>query len=205
MKSALLVINMQNNYCIYCDNYTDTVNSINSSNSNNITNSLTIIPLINSIRDLFDYVIFVKDWYPKTHKNILNNKIKIQCIQNTDGAKLNSGLIVNDYDFIINKCTLELYDSDSAFYNAKEIDKESNLNNIIKENGITNIYICGMLPEQNIFATVLDAIRFKHKITIFKDLCVGLNKNKIEKSYQYLNKLNVDIINSTQLTELVEP
>jgi nicotinamidase/pyrazinamidase len=196
MKTALLVLNMQNDYCEYCNNYKCYDNNNNDNNNNN--NSFSIIPIINSIRDRFDYVIYVKDWYPKNHVRFTQTqtKAKIACIQNTAGAEINSGLIIKDTDFIIHKGTLELHDSESAFYNAKLIGKESNLNNIIRENNIQLLYFCGILPEHIILSTVIDAIRFKYKSTIIRDLCVGLDSQKIERCYNYLRSSGVNIIES---------
>lgn len=192
MKTALIVLNIQNDYCDYCENYKS---NSDSDDTLDTINPLSIIPQINNIRDKFDHVIFVKDWYPKSHVRFTKQCTKIYCIQNTPGAELNPGLIVKDKDFIIHKGTLELYDSDSAFYNAKLIGKSSKLNSIITENNITALYFCGMLPEEIVFSTVIDAYKFKHQsITIIKDLCAGLNSTKIERGYKYLSSLGINIV-----------
>lgn len=177
-KSALIVLNLQNDYC------DETVMGI--------VDVLTIIPIINKIRNLFDYVIFVKDWHPKYHSSFKDygGSYPIHCVQNSVGAELNPGLIVNDTDLIIHKGTLEMHDSDSAFYNAAIIEKESNLRKILEEHNILNLYFCGVMPEQFVFSTVMDAVRFKYSCTIIKDLCLGINNENAEIGYKYLEKLD---------------
>lgn len=71
---ALIIIDMQNDY------YDEKL--------------LDIIPKINMIRSDYDIVIFSINWHPNNKK---------YCIENTYGAQIIDGLIINKNDVIIKK------------------------------------------------------------------------------------------------------
>jgi len=185
-NKALLILNLQNDYC--------------DGGPMAIPGTLKIIPEINRIRKYFDIIIFIKDWYPDDHISFLDhNKYLKHCIQNTKGAELNSGFIIKDSDYIVNKNTLIMYDSDSAFYDAKLIEKKSKLDNILKINKIKQIYLCGGNIETTIFSTALDAIYLNYECYIITDLAVGKIETKKIQTYEYLKKIGVKLIKNYKI------
>lgn len=159
-----------------------------------------IISLINTYKKQFDQVIFIKDWFPVDHI-IYKNKVNKICISNTPGAELSNGLQINNNDHILLINTLNLYTSNSAFYNAKSnnVVKESNLKNILDENRIKQVYLCGITLEQQIYFTAHDTITFGYECFIVEDLTSGKDNKKMEKCLTYLKKLGITIINSSQV------
>jgi nicotinamidase/pyrazinamidase len=177
--SALIICNLQNDFC--------------EGGPVSIQDSLKIIPIINRIRNKFNTVIFIKSWYPDNHTSFEDNGIK-HCIQNTKGAELNPGILFKDTDYTIHIGTLALYDSSSGFYNAKTINKESNLNNILIKEDIQNLYICGISIEGSIFSTIMDAVNMRYKCYLVEDASIGKDNVAIEKCYKYMNTLDVKIV-----------
>jgi len=100
-KTALLVIDVQNDFC---------------TGSMKVKGALEIIPLINSVRHLFDLVAFSKDWHPPDHcsfkADVKGQVIRkgdntefwpIHCVQGTEGAALQKDLVVSSDDLLITK------------------------------------------------------------------------------------------------------
>src|SRR5438045_2922284 len=119
MKTSLIIVNMQYDFC---DGGPISYNK-----------SLEIIPLINRIRDEYDKVIFIIDNHPENHSSFkkYGGTYPIHCVENTYGWKIHNDLIIKQEDLIINKGSLQKYDSDSAFYEAESINKESKLKNFL--------------------------------------------------------------------------
>ena len=190
-KSALLVIDVQNDFC--------------SGGTIEVPNSLNIIPIINRIRDKFDIVIFSKDWHPSDHMSFECNggKWNTHCVQDTDGANLHPGLDVDkDRDFIVHKGTNAEYDAYSAFYDSKEIGKKSTLYKILENNNIGGFYVCGIAAEYGVYSTLLDGVKDRnsgYKCYLIEDATIGFDDEKIKKCFHQLQRLGVRIINSDML------
>lgn len=187
MRKALIICNYQNDFCI--------------DGAIPIKKSLDIIPIINRIRDKFDIVIFIKDWHPRDHSSFISHGGKWieHCIQDRYGAEINSGVYVDKMDEIIHKGSLSLYDSYSAFYNAKTVLKETNLNNILKKNNVVDLYFCGLYFEVFIFSSVLDGVMFKYNCYVIDDLSLPKDEKNAVKSRDYLKNINVKFINSRDI------
>ena len=182
---ALIICNLQNDFCeggIYP-----------------IEKSLSVVPTINRIRDYFKIVIFIKKWHPINHCSFNNNggNWLPNCIQNTIGANINSGIEIKDTDYVIHIGTLSLYESSSGFYNAKTLDEKTNLHSILQKNKISNLYFCGLFMEEFIFSSIYDALMYGYKCFLIKDISLAHNKDKEEKAISFFLMNNVTFINST--------
>ena len=189
-KSALLVIDLQNDFC--------------TGGPIEIPHFLSIIPVINRIRNRFDVVVFSKDWHPVDHMSFVDNggRWPPHCIQSTNGANIHPAVDITDKDYIIHKGTDSNYDAYSAFYNSKEIGSKSALHRILDENDVNNLYVCGIGAEYCVYSTLLDAIRNKHanyKCYLVKDATVGLDDDKIQRCYMRLQKLGVRIVRADDI------
>lgn len=141
--ATLVIISMQNDY------YS--------------TDTLLMIPKINNLRNKYKHVIFAVDWHPKS---------KHKCIADTSGAQIIDGLIVKDDDIIIKKGTIESYDTNSIFYDAKDINKQTRLLSIIEYYGITELHLCGHNINNIIKTSYQDAIKFELSCIILQDMCI---------------------------------
>lgn len=182
MRKALIIVDMQNDYC--------------EGGSMAYKKSLKIIPKINRLRDDFPFVIFTRDLHSENHCSFKQNggKYPKHCIQGTYGSDIHKDIISKFDDIIINKGTLTEYDSDSIFYDASDIDKLTKLKNLLLVNKITDLYFCGNGLESNIFSSIIDAINFKFKCHIIINCVTYLNKIKAVECINYLKNLDVSII-----------
>ncbi len=187
-KSALLVVDVQNDYC--------------SGGSFEIPNFLNIIPIINRLKSHFNIVIYTKNLHHKGNCIFKENggNFPYYCMQDTEGAKLHLGLVVDDNnDYIIHKNKNPNYYSYSAFYNSKIDDNKTNLDIILQDNSIKNIYVCGLLAEYCVYSTLLDAIKFRYKTYLIEDATLGFNKEKARKCYKYLIELGMETLSSSDI------
>jgi nicotinamidase/pyrazinamidase len=187
--SALLIMHMQNDFI--------------EGGSINIPYSLSLIPIINRLKEKFKYCFFVKDLHPQDHASFIKNggTLRQHCVNGTEGAELHKWIKISDSDYVINKGTLTLYDSSSAFYNAKEINKETLLDTILRKNNITNLFMCGVAIENEIFSTTLDAMRQRYHVTIITDASAGLDKKKVEKTLEYCKSMGIQTVNSKDVSK----
>ena len=119
MKHALLIIDVQNDFC--------------PGGSLAVTDGDQIISGINDIMNDFDYVILTQDWHPANHSSFANNQnadpfsvIDMpygpqvlwpdHCIQGSFGSALHESLNTIRADLIIRKGQNPLVDSYSAFF-----------------------------------------------------------------------------------------
>lgn len=159
-------------------------------------NSLNIIPIINKIRNDFNFVIFVNDCHPNNHCSFKNfgGNLNKHCVFNMPGSKIHDGLLINDKDLIINKGTLQKYDTTSAFFDAESIDRPTKLKDYLKMNKITELYFCGNGLDETIFSTLIDAVNYRYKCYVIKNAITYLNKDTYSKCVNYLKTIDVNFI-----------
>lgn len=146
---ALIIIDMQNDF------YNDEL--------------LELIPKINKLREKYEHVIFIIDWHPINHKSF--DKKNKHCINDTYGAQIINGLIVYDTDIIIKKGQIESYDTNSIFYDAKDIQKMTRLLSIIEYSNIKEIHLCGNNKHGIINTSYNDAKKLEIPCIILNEHC----------------------------------
>lgn len=161
-------------------------------------NSLNIIPIINSLRDNYKYIFYVKKMLPISHCSLKRNggHHPTHCIVNTHGCNLHNDLIVDKNDMIINICTQHNYNSNSAFFDDEETQTTTKLKYLLNVNNIKNLYFCGNNFETSIFSTIIDAFNYKFNCYIILDAIGYINKDECDKKMQFLNNLCIGHIYS---------
>eukprot|EP00456_Euglypha_rotunda_P074522 TRINITY_DN682_c0_g1_i12.p1 TRINITY_DN682_c0_g1~~TRINITY_DN682_c0_g1_i12.p1 ORF type:complete len:409 (-),score=65.32 TRINITY_DN682_c0_g1_i12:23-1249(-) len=168
-KTALLIIDVQYDFCP-----TDGALAV--------PHGLTIIPVINKLRRRVPWALIAlsQDWHPENHISFfVNNKDNPEaklfevlrlpdgreqmmwpahCIQNEKGAEFHHELHVNHTDKIVKKGTRHDVDSYSAFYDNDHKTK-SELSDILKKAGITDVVITGLAYDYCVAYTALDAVK----------------------------------------------
>lgn len=179
--SALIILHLQNDYL--------------EGGSLNIQNSLSIVPLINRIKQKFSTVIFIHDKHPFDHISFKTEQK--HCVNDTWGVQIHEGVDLNDTDYHIYKGTLTLFDSSSAFYNAKSINKETKLNRIFIDKKIKKVYLCGVRFEKEIFSTAIDAIKKNYETYVVEEIVEGNDDNL--KTKFFLKNMGVKFISIKEL------
>jgi len=158
--------------------------------------SLEIIPTINKIKEDYQHVFLVRELHQHNHSSFLEfgGKIHSHCVIDTQGAEFNTHLDISKSDIIITRGTLQKFDSASAFYDAENINKPTNLRHLLQVNNITELYFCGINMDVSIFSTVLDAINYKYNCYIYKDCVAYADEEKYNNNMKYLESLGVIFI-----------
>jgi nicotinamidase/pyrazinamidase len=177
MNKALIIIDLQYDFC-------DGGPMANA-------NSLIIIPKINSIRDDYNLVIFIKKTHSHDNSSFkgFGGSIPLHCIVNTYGSQLHSDLIVNSFDVTINYCN-----SNSAFYDDQDKETLTQLKYILQVNKIEKLYFCGNNMETSIFSTVFDAINYGFRCFIISDMIGYIDSNKQQNRARFLSTMDVEFV-----------
>lgn len=181
-NNALIIMDMQNDFC--------------DGGPIPHAKSLEIIPPINKLKEEFTHIFLIRELHQVNHSSFkeYGGNLPSHCIENQKGSEFHPYLEISPTtDIIISRGTLQKFDSSSAFYDAEDINKETNLKHILTINNISHLYFCGLSMDKSIFSTILDAINFKFSCYIYKD-CVGYsNQDTCNKNIAYLEKLGVTV------------
>lgn len=180
--SALIVIDMQYDFC---DGGPLAHNK-----------SLMMIPQINMIRDNHKLIIFTKKQLQYNHsifKNFGGSMIS-HCISGSRGEKLHDDLIVKSSDIIINRGTLQQYDSNSAFYDAESLSKMTRLYQILKAEKICELYFCGNGIDNVIYSTIIDALNFRFKCYVYSNVVTHVNEKSMNECITQLREWGIIFI-----------
>ena len=183
MSSALIIIDMQNDFC--------------PGGALAVQNGEKIIEPINSAQEEFETIILTQDWHPKEHSSFASNNsaeaystIEMDygpqilwpdhCIQGSVGANFHKNLNINKSNLILRKGCNKKIDSYSAFF---ENDKNTTtgLEGYLVTKEIKKLYLCGLAFDYCVFYSALDAINLGFDVFVFQDLTKAINLNKSEK------------------------
>jgi nicotinamidase/pyrazinamidase len=143
-----------------------------------VPNGDEIVAYINSIVDNYALVLFTKDYHPKDHCSFLGfgGQWPEHCVVETEGAKIHSGIRVSveTYAPLIYKGVHRDFDSYSGFCSGG--DFETKLREILEDEGITSVDVCGLATDYCVKATVLDALKFGLGATVLIGGCRGITQ-----------------------------
>lgn len=164
--SALLIVDMQNDFC--------------PGGSLAVPGGDEIIPVINRYIRLFqDKVLPVlasRDWHPpKTvHFKTCGGIWPAHCVQGSEGARFHPDLRLPDNVVVLSKgMNPERDDEYSDFHAVTE--KGVPFPEILKEQGITRLYVSGIATDYCVKATVLDLLNHGFSVTLLADAVRGVN------------------------------
>lgn len=151
-----------------------------------------VVPIINQLQEKFDFIVATQDWHPADHgsfaanhsnKNIgefidLNGIQQIlwpvHCVQGTKGAEFHPDLKTEKWKAVFKKGTNPKVDSYSGFFDNHRIG-DTGLSGFLKENGIEEVFVCGLATDYCVKFTVLDAISEGFKTTLIADAARAVN------------------------------
>jgi len=178
MASALIVIDVQNDFC--------------PGGALAGPEGDQIVPGINALMDDFDTVVLTQDWHPAGHSSFASShdgKAPYElidmpygpqvlwpdhCVQGSAGSGLHADLNVIRANVIIRKGTNPAIDSYSAFF---ENDQKTptGLEGYLKSLGVTEITMVGLATDFCVQFSALDAARLGFKVTVREDLCRAID------------------------------
>ncbi len=183
MSTALLIIDMQNDFC--------------DGGALAVKDGEKLVEPINGAQKKFDTIILTQDWHPKEHSSFAsNNSAEVysniemdygsqilwpdHCIQGSIGANFHKNLNTNNSNLILRKGCNPKIDSYSAFF---ENDKTTTtgLEGYLVKKKIKRLYLCGLAFDYCVFYSALDGINLGFDVFVFQDLTKAINLNNSEK------------------------
>jgi len=177
MKHALLVIDVQNDFC--------------PGGSLAVIEGDQIVSKINDIMDDFDYVILTQDWHPANHSSFASNQNADpfsvmdmpygpqvlwpdHCIQGSFGSALHESLNTIRADLIIRKGQNPLVDSYSAFFE-NDHTTATGLHGYLIERSVSKVTLVGLATDYCVNFSAQDAVKLGYKTYVRIDLCRAID------------------------------
>lgn len=181
MKHALLLIDLQNDFC------TGGALAVNDGDAT--------IAVANRLATAFsqrgDAVIASQDWHPANHGSFaavagqppytpgeLNGLPQTwwpeHCIQHSHGAQFHPQLDTSFIDAVFYKGQDATVDSYSAFFDNGH-RRKTELDQWLKSRNITALVILGLATDYCVKFTVLDALALGYQVEVVRDGCRGVN------------------------------
>ena len=180
MKTALLVIDVQNDFC--------------PAGALQVAGGNEIIPGINQEMTKYDYIILTQDWHPKGHSSFATshdgrNPLDViempygdqvlwpdHCVQGSHGAEFHSELNTARANAVIRKGTNPLIDSYSAFF---ENDRKTptGLHGYFRSLEIKKINLVGLATDFCVNYSAQDAAKLGYQVSVFEKMCRSIDIN----------------------------
>ena len=180
MKTALLVIDVQNDFC--------------PGGALQVAGGNEIIPGINQEMTKYDYIILTQDWHPKGHSSFATshdggNPLDViempygdqvlwpdHCVQGSHGAEFHSELNTARANAVIRKGSNPLIDSYSAFF---ENDRKTptGLHGYFRSLEIKKINLVGLATDFCVNYSAQDAAKLGYKVSVFEKMCRSIDIN----------------------------
>lgn len=138
-----------------------------------------IVPVINRYIQLFRDagcpVLASRDWHPSEthHFKEFGGLWPVHCVAGTRGAEFHPELKLPEEAIILSKGIDPAKDGYSAF--EAIADDGSALDAVLKINGVTCLYICGLATDYCVKNTALDTGSYGCRIMILRDAIKGVN------------------------------
>ncbi|VVT07258.1 Nicotinamidase [Roseovarius sp. EC-HK134] len=178
MTSALIVIDLQNDFC--------------PGGALAVPEGDQIVPGINALMPEFRAVILTQDWHPSGHSSFASShpgKSAYEmtempygpqvlwpdhCVQGSNGAAFHQDLNTARADLILRKGYNPAIDSYSAFF---ENDRATptGLHGYLQTRGITDLTMVGLATDFCVNYSALDAARLGYRVTVRRDLARGID------------------------------
>ena len=180
MKTALLVIDVQNDFC--------------PGGALQVAGGNEIIPGINQEMTKYDYIVLTQDWHPKGHSSFATSHdgaspldvIEMpygaqvlwpdHCVQGSHGAEFHSELKTARANAVIRKGSNPLIDSYSAFF---ENDRKTptGLHGYFRSLEIEKINLVGLATDFCVNYSAQDAAKLGYKVSVFEKMCRSIDIN----------------------------
>ena len=198
MNTALLVIDVQNDFC--------------PAGALEVSGGDEIISNINQEMKKYDCVVLTQDWHPKGHSSFaMSHEGKkpldvIQmpygdqvlwpehCVQGSRGAEFHCKLDAGQANAVIRKGLNPLIDSYSAFF---ENDRRTatGLDGYFKSLGIEKINLVGLATDFCVNYSAQDAAKLGYQVSVFERMCRAIDLNgSLELARTEMRDCGVELI-----------
>jgi nicotinamidase/pyrazinamidase len=196
-KAALLVVDVQNDFC--------------PGGSLAVKDGDDVVPVLNEyIRKFSEHGLTIyatRDWHPEktNHFAEYGGPWPPHCVMGTRGAKFHPDLRLPETAIIMSKGTQPDEDAYSAFH-ARDAEGRT-LEASLDENGIKSVYIGGLTTEYCVKDTVLDALHKEFQAVLLEDAVRGVEGHPGDSSraIEEMVRSGVKKIVFTELEERLGP
>ena len=199
MSEALLVIDVQNDFC--------------PKGALAVAGGDTIIQPINAAMDKFDIVVLTQDWHPTDHKSFASSHANKEpfdtvvmsygdqvlwpdhCIQGSVGAGFHPDLNHTRADVIIRKGSNPAVDSYSAFYENDKVTP-TGLHGYLKNRDVTKLTLVGLATDYCVAFSALDAAKLGYAVTVRLDMARGIDSDgSLKAAIDKMSKAGINLVN----------
>lgn len=178
MTSALIVIDLQNDFC--------------PGGALAVPEGDSIVPGINALMAQFPAVVLTQDWHPAGHSSFASSHdgkaafdmVEMpygrqvlwpdHCVQGSKGAAFHEGLDTDRADLIIRKGYNPAIDSYSAFFE-NDHTTPTGLHGYLQTRGIDDLTMVGLATDFCVNFSAVDAARLGYRVTVRQDLVRGID------------------------------
>jgi len=178
MEEALIVIDLQNDFC--------------PGGALAVAGGDEIVSLVNAMIGRFEHVVLTQDWHPEGHSSFASqhpgkNPFETvampygeqtlwpdHCVQGSQGAAFHPGLEWTKAELVIRKGFRKEIDSYSAFFE-NDHKTPTGLAGHLKERGISKVTLAGLATDFCVAYSALDAVRSGLQATVAMEACRAID------------------------------
>ena len=198
MKTALLIIDIQNDFC--------------PAGALAVAGGNEIVSNINHEMEKYDCIVLTQDWHPKGHSSFAishegKNPLDVvkmsygdqvlwpeHCVQGSQGAEFHCKLNSDRANAVIRKGSNPLIDSYSAFFE-NDRTTATGLDGYFKSLGIEKINLVGLATDFCVNYSAQDAAKLGYNVSVFEGMCRAIDLNgSLEQARIAMRDCGVELI-----------
>jgi len=125
------------------------------------------------------------------------------CVQTSWGAELHPDVRVIENGVFIHKGTHPDIESYSAFWDNNKI-MQTKLFDAMKENKITDLYVCGLAYDVCVGATASHSLEYGFRTVLIEDACRGVSMEDMGNTRQCLTDQLALVVTSSEVLDMVQ-
>lgn len=200
MKSVLLVIDVQNDFC--------------PGGALPVPKGDQVVPVINKLIGRFGHVLQTQDWHPPGHRSFASahaGKAPMDtaempygeqvlwpdhCVQGTQGAAFHPDLDTTRTELVLRKGFRPEVDSYSAFYENDQATA-TGLAGYLRERGFSRLYLCGLAADFCVRWSAVDGRQEGFGVFVIEDAVRGIDQDgSLAEAWQAMNESGAQVISS---------
>ena len=158
-----------------------------------------VVPVANKLAEKFDLVVATQDWHPPDHSSFVENGgiWPPHCVQGSRGAEFVPGLDTGKVQRVFQKGVEQAVDSYSGFYD-NDHQRATGLGDYLKEQGVDEVYVCGLATDYCVKFTALDARQLGLKTYLIEDASRGVDvqPGDSQRAVEEMRAAGVEVIQS---------
>jgi nicotinamidase/pyrazinamidase len=149
----------------------------------------------------FDFVAATRDWHPPDHASFKaqGGPWPVHCVRGTHGADFHPAMRDIDLDAVIDVGQGRDDEGYSGF-------EGSDLARVLRDNGVDEVYVCGLATDYCVRASAIDACREGFDVTVVQDAvrAVEVNPGDSERALADMREAGARVASSDQVLARVE-